>query len=314
MIINPHYLYLKKTTPSETPYVSFSSDGFFSIQLNGSWNGTLEFSRDKETWSSIAPNSTVAAVEEDNKYELFFRGLGNTVLTGSGNSWVYTGNDDIEVEGNILMLLNYLDTSLVQMGNYCFSGLFRNWSTMTTAPTLPSTTLSNYCYQEMFAGCASLTEAPALPAMILANACYQGMFSNCSSLLIAPTLAATTLTNNCYENMFAGCSSLTTATTLPATIATDSCYSNMFLNCRSLTTIPQVRAANLVNMCYASMFSGCSLVKISATQEGEYVNAYPIGVDGTYTFGTFYMFADTGGTFTGTPNGGTTYYTSNTVV
>ena len=312
MIINPYYLYLKKTTPSETPYVSFSSDGFFSIRLNGSWEGTLEFSRDKETWSAIAPNSTVAAVEEDNKYELYFRGLGNTVLTGSGNSWVYTGNDDIEVEGNILMLLNYLDTSSIQMGNYCFSGLFRNWSTMTKAPTLPSTTLSNYCYENMFAGCTSLTEAPALPATTLANACYWSMFSDCSSLLAAPTLAATTLTNNCYENMFAGCLSLTTATTLPATTLANACYRGMFSNCTSLTTAPLLRADTLAMMCYGSMFAGCSLVKISETQVGEYVNAYPIGTDTAY--GTFYMFMNTGGTFTGTPNGGTTYYTSNTVV
>lgn len=337
MIINPHYTYLKQA-PAEASYVSFSSDGFFSIQLNGNWEGTLYYSRDKVTWGTVTSHgTTIAAVEADNKYELFFRGLNNTVIT-AGNSWVCTSSEDINVSGNILTLLNYLDPASAQMGNSCFEGMFRNWTTLISTPTLPSMSLSSYCYRQMFSGCTSLMTAPALPAttlatgcyqemfsgcislrttptlnaMTLVSTCYQGMFSNCTTLPVAPALPATTLASNCYENMFAGCSSLTTATTLPATIVVDSCYSNMFLNCISLTTIPLLRADTLAMMCYGSMFAGCSLVKISETQVGEYVNAYPIGTDTAY--GTFLMFMNTGGTFTGTPNGGTTYYTSNTVV
>ena len=49
------------------------------------------------------------------------------------------------------------------------------------------------CYTNMFSNCTSLTSAPALPATTLADNCYWGMFSGCTSLVNAPKLPATTL-------------------------------------------------------------------------------------------------------------------------
>ena len=62
-----------------------------------------------------------------------------------------------------------------------------------------------YCYEYMFKDCTSLTTAPELPATTLSNNCYRGMFNGCTSLTSAPELRATTLDFDCYEYMFNNC-------------------------------------------------------------------------------------------------------------
>ena len=83
---------------------------------------------------------------------------------------------------------------------YQFGCLFYNNSTIEDTGNLisPATRLANYCYSYMFSNCTSLTTAPSLPATRLANYCYSYMFSNCTSLTTAPSLPATTLATNCY--------------------------------------------------------------------------------------------------------------------
>ena len=93
----------------------------------------------------------------------------------------------------------------------------------------------------------------------------------------------------------------------------------MFVGCTSLTSAPELPATMLADGCYYRMFAGCTKIKLSTTKTGEYQTAYRIPTSGTGTTATnaFYdMFADTGGTFKGTPSINTTYYlsTSNTVV
>ena len=147
--------------------------------------------------------------------------------------------------------------------------------------------------------------------------CYNNMFYNCTSLTTAPELPATTLADSCYMSMFNGCTALTTAPELPATTLAPYCYMNMFSSCVSLTTAPSLPATTLAKMCYFYMFHGCTKIKMSTTKTGEYQTAYRIPKSGTGTTATdalTNMFANTGGTFTGTPEINTTYYTSNTVV
>jgi hypothetical protein len=60
----------------------------------------------------------------------------------------------------------------------------------------------------MFYGCSALTTAPTLPATTLANNCYRQMFYNCKNLTTAPVLPAETLVTNCYYRMFYFCSNL----------------------------------------------------------------------------------------------------------
>ena len=143
---------------------------------------------------------------------------------------------------------------------------------------------------------------------------------NIENLLDYETVSAgshPTMGNYCYSNMFYGCTSLTTAPELPATTLDGYCYLTMFQGCTSLTSAPALPATTLAEGCYWFMFNGCSRIKLSTTQTGEYQTPYRIPTSDTGTTALDAladMFANTGGTFTGTPEINTTYYTSNTVV
>ena len=199
------------------------------------------------------------------------------------------------------------------LADSCYRGMFNRCTALTQAPALPATTLARGCYISMFWGCTGLTQAPALPATTLAPECYGYMFWGCTSLTQAPTLPATRLAEGCYSGMFQDCTSLTAAPALPATTLATSCYESMFSSCTSLTQTPSLPATTLADYCYLNMFSGCTSLKLSATQTGEYTQEYHIPSSGTGTTATHAlteMFADTGGTFTGTPSINTTYYLS----
>lgn len=191
------------------------------------------------------------------------------------------------------------------LANRCYYGMFHGCTNLTTAPELPATTLAEDCYAYMFQGCTNLITAPTLlPATSLANRCYGWMFGGCTNLTKAPALPATSLSTGCYQNMFYGCKSIVLAPELPATILTTYCYNGMFRDCISLTTAPTLPATTLVQDCYDYMFNGCSKLKVN-TSSGTKIFTCPSGrpfnaIDG--------MFANTGGSFTGSPAGGTTYY------
>ena len=70
---------------------------------------------------------------------------------------------------------------------------------------LPATTLASGCYNNMFRDCTSLTTAPELPATKLADRCYQYMFSGCRSLnyikCLATDISALRCTSNWVSNV-----------------------------------------------------------------------------------------------------------------
>ena len=74
--------------------------------------------------------------------------------------------------------------------------------------SLPGTLTGSEACSGMFRNCTSLITAPELPATTLTSGCYYQMFYNCTSLITAPELPATTLTSNCYRGMFYTCSKL----------------------------------------------------------------------------------------------------------
>ena len=82
----------------------------------------------------------------------------------------------------------------------------------------------SYNYQYMFRNCTSLITAPELPATKLADQCYQYMFFGCTSLVNAPELPATKLAARCYQYMFGGCTSLKTIRCRAKIKSTDSTY------------------------------------------------------------------------------------------
>ena len=140
--------------------------------------------------------------------------------------------------------------------------MFKDCTSLTTAPTLPATILKSQCYAHMFEGCTSLVIAPILPAITLTHSCYAHMFEGCTSLVTAPELPATTLAAYCYQQMFADCTSLTNITALPASTLSPYCYNSMFAGCTSLVQTPELSATTLVDGCYKNMFKDCtSLIK-----------------------------------------------------
>lgn len=124
------------------------------------------------------------------------------------------------------------------------------------------------------------------------------LFQNCTQLVTPPDLPAIALDVNgyTYYYMFAGCTSLITSPSLPATTTWASAYEGMFNGCTSLTKIPQLKANALVSMNAGyEMFKNCTSIKMSTTQEGEYINTYDFGGVSAQINN---MFAGTGGTFT----------------
>lgn len=202
-----------------------------------------------------------------------------------------------------------------EMKNSCCATMFSGCTSLVTAPALPATTLRQGCYQNMFSGCTSLVNPPTLPATTVPSSAYRYMFSGCTSLVTAPALPATTIQNYGCVHMFDGCTSLVNPPSLPATSAT-ACYTAMFSGCTSLATLSRIQATYLTSDIAKEMYLNCPLIKMSATQTGEYVNSYRLTHTGGGTGANYAsnMFQGTGGTFTGTPNINVTYYTSNPVV
>ena len=211
----------------------------------------LQYSTDGTNWTDLEYYTQVDFVHR----KLFLRG---TAENGTNGAKISFGNDaKVACSGDIRTLMNYENYSDIQTsGN--FQSLFQGCTSLTTAPTLPATTLASNCYKSMFSGCTSLTTAPELNATTLASRCYESMFSGCTSLTTAPALPATDLDEYCYAFMFKGCTELTTAPALNATTLAANCYAHMFNGCSKLTDAPALPAENLDYMCYESMFSGCT--------------------------------------------------------
>ena len=217
----------------------------------------FETSTDGTNWSVFTPGTTTITLANAGD-KVYFRGDNTTVSESSSIYYKFVMSGKIAASGNIMSLLDKTCQSTTISNDFCFRDMFRDCTSLTTAPSLPATTLATYCYLFMFYGCTSLTTAPALPATTLKNSCYSFMFQGCTSLTTAPELPATTLENSCYSDMFYGCTSLTTVPALPATTLATYCYLLLFSGCTSITTAPALPATTLANYCYPSMFQGCT--------------------------------------------------------
>ena len=263
----------------------------------------FETSTDRTNWSVFTPGTTTITLANAGD-KVYFRGNNTTVSESYSIYYNFVMSGKIAASGNIMSLLDTTCKSTTISNNYCYSSMFYGCTSLTTAPALPATNLANDCYSNMFYGCTSLTTAPALSATTLAKDCYSSMFADCASLTTASALPATTLADYCYSSMFAGCTSLTTAPELPATTLADNCCSNMFYGCTSLTTAPELPATTLASSCYSYMFFDCSKLKVNTTS-GNKIFTCPTTIP---TEAVVDMFTNTGGTFTGTPTAGETYY------
>ena len=148
----------------------------------------------------------------------------------------------------------------------CYYIMFKDCTSLITAPELPATTLADNCYRSMFGTCSNLTKIPNLPATATTESCYQYMFRNCSKLTTVPELPATTMASKCYYGMFANCTGLTTPQTVlgvsSTTVGSSAC-TWMFSGCTNMTSAPELPARTMSSASYLQMFANCTSLSIS---------------------------------------------------
>ena len=217
------------------------------------------YSLDQTNWVSMGTTDTTAitATVPANK-KLYLKATTDGWCDENNNNYSnnISISNDCNIGGNIMSLLygdNFQNqNTFPNNSKRTFDHLFTKWAgnpdnRIVNAGDLilPAITLTDYCYSSMFGGCYSLTTAPTLPATTLAWGCYNDMFYR-TPLTTAPALPATTLAQYCYRSMFSGCTSLATAPVLPATTLADSCYYGMFRNTgvKTVTTYANDISAN----------------------------------------------------------------------
>ena len=223
--------------PDLTDYLCFTAEqanstvGMMNYRTDASIDTpVLYYSRDKVMWSQWDYSPITLANVGDKLYIYGNNPSGIGIDVNNYSTFQITGS--VAASGDATTLITQNGTQILT--NSTFHSLFKGCTALTSAPSLPATTLAPGCYSLMFFGCTSLTAAPALPATTLQDGCYDGMFYGCTRLATAPALPATTLVQYCYAGMFHGCTSLTTAPELPATTLVNNCYYGMFEGCTRL--------------------------------------------------------------------------------
>ena len=128
--------------------LEFASPEVFSISAPKNWDGKLEYTNGSEwnTWDG----TEITSGEIRGNHCIYLRGIGNSKITGVNSNrakWSIVGTN-IACNGDIDLLLDY---STVKGGNrpsmatYCYSYMFYGCTSLTTAPSLPATTLADYC-------------------------------------------------------------------------------------------------------------------------------------------------------------------------
>lgn len=148
-------------------------------------------------------------------------------------------------------------------GQSAYRNLFYGCANLILSPQqIPSSVMfANGC-KEMFRNCTSLQTAPDILAASIGDRCFENMFMGCSSLQAAPpNLYATYARTRCYSHMFDGCSALVTPPNIAATaMDNNNEMSYMFYQCTSLQTAPEIKITQCVGNSYSfsNMFNGCT--------------------------------------------------------
>ena len=180
-----------------------------SISLNKTGSPTsvtLETSTDWSTWSSYTIWNIITLSNLWDK--VYFRNTSETTTwfsTSSSDYYTFNVSWNIAWSWDINVLLNKNSTTI--LSSRCYHKLFYGCWDLTTAPSLPATTLADKCYKNMFER-SGLKSTPSLPATTLADSCYYQMFHWCISLTWLPKLHATTLSDLCYYQMFQDCTNI----------------------------------------------------------------------------------------------------------
>ena len=120
-----------------------------------------------------------------------------------------------------------------------------------------------------------------------------------------------------FDRVFANCTSLQYPFPLPANRAEIPEMLNMFDGCTSLKAIPLIHGSYYGSYYCWEVFNGCTSLQVSTTRTTTCPYIYPLFPDGPVTGesgGLTNMFANTSGTFTGTPTANTIYYVNLPVI
>lgn len=174
--------------PPATPWLCFTAETANStVRLDkaGSPNAiSLETSTDGTTWTDYgwtgSSGDTLTLTNIGDKVYMRAK-TENSIIASASPYYKFVGTGSFGASGNIQSLLK-ADCSRTDVPENCYRNMFNGCTSLTTAPSLPATTLASYCYSNMFFNCTSLTSAPTLPATTLADACYALMFYGCSNL------------------------------------------------------------------------------------------------------------------------------------
>ena len=180
---------VRPATPVELPYLCFTANTAWStVQLTKTWSPTvvtLETSTDWNTWTTYTFWDTITLSNIGDK--VYWRNTSGTdtwFSTGSSNLYQFVMSGSVAWSGDVNYLLNKNSTTTLS-SDHCYRNLFYGCAALTSAPSLPATTLANYCYYNMFYWCKSLTTIPSLPATTLTSNCYYQMFYWCSLIKIS---------------------------------------------------------------------------------------------------------------------------------
>ncbi len=178
---------------------------------------TLQFSKDKSSWTTVQINATTDNIVSLNAGETCYFRHGtqtavNNISRHQDHYWAFTmtGDGTIMAAGNVMSLLDATckKNTMADWPQHVFTGLFKNCAALTTAPKLPATEVSQFGYVNMFEG-TGIAETPELPATTIRDGAYWGMFRNCKNLTTAKPLPGTSLGRKAYNSMFYGCEKLT---------------------------------------------------------------------------------------------------------
>jgi hypothetical protein len=169
------YVLILPMTDLTVSFRASSSEGIMEYGVVDTVSMTVGEWSNLGTTSITVPARTVLALR------------GNLVPTARAGIGRFLVSGDYSLSGNCMSLLFGDEAggklSLAEY-NYAFRGLFaRNNGLIGVSETfLPATELSGYCYSRMFSDCISLSSAPKLPALYLRGGCYEYMFSGCGKL------------------------------------------------------------------------------------------------------------------------------------
>ena len=175
-----------------------------TIKYTPSSLSTAQYSYNTVNWKT-ADNVTINLNTGD---KVYFKGTIPGNQTDS-NYAQFTMTGKVAASGSIMSLHNENPQDKSLRYYYEFYSMFRNCTSLVTAPELPANEITYGCYSYMFYGCTSLKTAPTvLPGIGLRQFCYEYMFYGCTSLETAPELSSRNLAPYCYFEMFYNCSKL----------------------------------------------------------------------------------------------------------